>query len=162
MLISAIILWSVAVVLGGYTMARPGRQHLDAFRIASRQALVILPRMPIAILAAGFIGELLPEQTISTWIGVDSGILGILIAGLVGALLPSGPIISFPVAIALMELGAGTPQLVAFLTAWSAFAMHRLLMWEIPLMGMAFASKRLLVSLALPPIAGLIAWAMLA
>ena len=86
----------------------------------------------------------------------------ILIAGLVGALLPRGPIISFPVAIALMELGAGTPQLVAFLTAWSAFAMHRLLMWEIPLMGMAFASKRLLVSVVLPPIAGLIAWAMLA
>ncbi|MCH7944222.1 MAG: SEL1-like repeat protein [Proteobacteria bacterium] len=35
----------------------------------------------------------------------------------------------------------------------SVFAMHRLLMWEIPLMGMAFASKRLVVSLALPPLA---------
>jgi len=160
MLVSGSILWSTALILGAITLARPGRQYADALQIAGRQALMVLPRMAIAILAAGFIGELLPEETISTWIGIESGVLGILIASLVGALLPSGPIISFPVAIALMELGAGTPQLVAFLTAWSTFAMHRLLMWEIPMMGMGFASKRLLVSVVLPPIAGLMAWAM--
>ena len=162
MLISATLLWSTAILLGAVTMARPGRQHLDAIRIAGQQALMILPRVPIAILAAGFIGELLPEETISTWIGVESGLLGILIASLVGALLPSGPIVSFPVAIALMELGAGVPQLIAFLTAWSAFAIHRLLIWEIPMLGMGFATKRLLVSVVLPPIAALIAWAIVA
>ena len=161
MLISAILLWSTALLLGAVALARPGRQHRDALRIAGRQALMILPRMPIAILAAGFIGELLPEETISTWIGAESGLTGIAIAALVGASLPSGPIISFPVAIALMELGAGTPQLVAFLTGWSTFALHRLLVWEVPMLGIGFASKRLLVSLALPPIAALIAWAMM-
>jgi len=34
-----------------------------------------------------------------------------------GTLIPSGPIISFPSAIALDRLGAGTPQLVAFIAA---------------------------------------------
>ena len=57
-----------------------------------------------------------------------------------------------------MQLGAGTPQLVAFLTAWSVFAMHRHLMWEIPLLGAGFAAKRLTASLVLPPTAAVIAW----
>ena len=74
-----------------------------------------------------------------------------------GALIPSGPIISFPVAIALLHLGAGVPQLVAFLTAWSVVALHRLLMWEFPLFGAGFVAKRLTASLVLPPVAALIA-----
>ena len=41
--------------------------------------------------------------------------------------------------------------------AWSVFAVHRLLMWEIPLLGAGFAAKRLAASLVLPPIAALIA-----
>lgn len=158
MILSVVLLWGTAGVLGLFVLRRPGRQMDKALRYAGGQALAVLPRIPIAVIAAGFLAELLPQEIISTWIGGDSGFRGILIASAVGAFIPSGPIISFPVAIALLHLGAGVPQLVAFLTAWSVFAMHRLLMWEIPLLGAGFAAKRLTASLVLPPIAAVVAW----
>lgn len=158
MLLSAIILWGTAAVLAVLVLRRPGRKMNEALRYAGAQAVAVLPRIPIAIIAAGFLAELLPQETIGTWIGSGSGFKGILIASAVGAVIPSGPIISFPVAIALLHLGAGMPQLVAFLTAWSVFAMHRLLMWELPLLGPGFAAKRLTASLVLPPIAAMVAW----
>jgi uncharacterized membrane protein YraQ (UPF0718 family) len=157
MLLSAIILWGTAALLAVIVLRRPGRRFPEALRHARGNAVMVLPRIPIAIIAAGFLAELMPQEAISTWIGAESGLVGILIASAIGAVIPSGPIISFPVAIALLHLGAGVPQLVAFLTAWSVFAVHRLLMWEIPLLGMGFAAKRLLASLVLPPIAALIA-----
>lgn len=157
MLLSAIILWGTAAILALVVLRRPGRRFPEALRYAKGNAIMVLPRLPIAIIAAGFLSELMPQEAISTWIGGESGVVGILIASAVGAVIPSGPIISFPVAIALLHLGAGAPQLVAFLTAWSVFALHRLLMWEIPLLGAGFAARRLAVSLVLPPIAAAIA-----
>jgi hypothetical protein len=43
---------------------------------------------------------------------------------------------------------------VAFLTAWSVFAFHRVLIYEITLMGWRFSAVRLTSSLVLPPLAG--------
>ncbi|MBM3505051.1 MAG: hypothetical protein FJX65_14400 [Alphaproteobacteria bacterium] len=151
---SLIFVWSVAIVLGFITWRRSTFRFREAtLGYAWQQAFVVLPRMPIALVAAGFITELLPQETISGMIGADSGWTGVLIATALGAIIPSGPIISFPIAIALYDLGAGLPQLVAFLTAWSVFAVHRLLMWEVPLMGWGFCWRRLASSLPLPFIA---------
>jgi hypothetical protein len=47
--------------------------------------------------------------------------------------------------------------LIAFVTAWSVFAFHRIVMYEIPIMGARFAMLRLLSSLVLPPLAGTLA-----
>jgi hypothetical protein len=47
--------------------------------------------------------------------------------------------------------------LIAFITAWSVFAFHRIVMYEIPVMGIRFAMLRLLSSLILPPLAGILA-----
>ncbi|MBW2242285.1 MAG: hypothetical protein JRH01_09880 [Deltaproteobacteria bacterium] len=46
--------------------------------------------------------------------------------------------------------------MVAFLTAWSLLAVHRLVAWEVPILGARFAIVRYGVSLALPVLAGLI------
>ena len=115
--------------------------------------MIILPRLPISLLAAGFITSLLPEEVISSWIGSGSGFLGVLIASVIGSIIPSGPIVAFPVAIALYKLGAGTPQLIAFLTGWSSFQISRMLLWEVPFLGWQFAMRRSVVSIPLPFIA---------
>ncbi|MBW2393270.1 MAG: hypothetical protein JRG95_03295 [Deltaproteobacteria bacterium] len=49
-----------------------------------------------------------------------------------------------------------TAAVVAFLTAWSLLAVHRLVAWEVPILGARFAIVRYGVSLALPVLAGLI------
>ena len=161
MIESLIFVWGVAFILGVVTWRRSSFRFREAtVGYAWRQAFVVLPRMPIALIAAGFIAELLPQETISGAIGVQSGVTGVVLAAAIGALVPSGPIVSFPIAIALFELGAGVPQLVAFLTAWSGFAVHRVLMWEAPLMGWAFCWRRLVSAVLLPFIAAAIAGAL--
>ncbi|MCB1743899.1 MAG: hypothetical protein KDK91_26230, partial [Gammaproteobacteria bacterium] len=46
---------------------------------------------------------------------------------------------------------------ITFLTAWATLGFHRILMWEMPLMGPQFALVRYLSSLPLPLLAGLVA-----
>lgn len=151
-----VIMWGLAGAAGLIAWRRPGR-FAEGLAFAKEQLLVILPRLPISFFAAGFLAELLPKDQIGPLIGGESGFLGITIAALFGAMIPSGPIISFPIAIALAKLGAGTPQLVAFIAAWSSFMIQRLLMWEIPLMGWGFAWRRMVASVPLPFVAGILA-----
>jgi len=87
--------------------------------------------------------------------------LGILLAALVGAFTPAGPIVSFPIVVVLLAAGAGFPQVVSFLTAWSVFAFHRVIIYEIPLMGWRFVGIRLASSLVLPPLCASLVWLMM-
>lgn len=162
--IGAALLWILVLVLGIWAGRKPGRLHLAAAGIAVNQFVRILPRIALALLTAGFLGKLLPGKFIGSLIGAESGAKGILIASLAGGFTPGGPIVSFPIVVVLRDAGAGVPQLVAFLTAWSVFAVHRVLIYESTLMGWRFSGTRLFASLTLPPIAGfsaeLISWIM--
>lgn len=150
---STIVMWLIVLGLG-YVVARRGRNVANkAVRAAAEQLLVILPKVCFALLAAGFIAKLMPAELIKDKIGPDSGIAGVLIATIAGGLLPSGPIISFPIIVVLRQAGAGLPQIIAFLTAWSVFALHRVLAWEVTLLGWQFALVRMASSIVLPFVA---------
>jgi hypothetical protein len=56
--------------------------------------------------------------------------------------------------VALIKAGAGLPSVFAFLTSASVWGVHRIIMFEIPMMGPRFAANRLIASLVLPPLAG--------
>jgi uncharacterized membrane protein YraQ (UPF0718 family) len=126
-------------------------------RLALDQFVTVMPRVIMAVVTATFLGALMPENMIASWLGAETGIAGILVAAVAGGLVPGGPVLSYPLAVVLMQTGAGVPQLTAFLAAWSVFAMHRMISYEIPLMGWRFSAVRLLASLALPLAAGLLA-----
>lgn len=153
-----VALWCLALALGILVWIRKGRRGAaHAFLEAAGRALKTLPRIVVAVLTAGFAGQLIPGGVVADHIGADSGLAGVLIAILVGGFIPGGPIISFPLAVVLYEAGAGLVQLVALLTAWSVFAMHRVVIYELPMMGWRFSVARLLSSLPLPLIAAGIA-----
>ena len=103
---------------------------------------------------------LVPGEPVARYIGPDSGFPALLVASVVGGFVPGGPILSFPLVVVLYKAEAGLPQLIAFLTAWSVFAFHRVLIYELTIMGWRFSAVRLLSSLVLPPIAGLLAMAL--
>ncbi|MCH8504265.1 MAG: hypothetical protein LAT50_08080 [Ectothiorhodospiraceae bacterium] len=137
--------------------------HREAVTSGWRQLRPLLVRLPVALLAASFIAALIPEGWLIMLLGDASGAGGILLASLLGAILPGGPIVSFPRAVALFSAGVGAPQMVALLTAWSVLAFHRVLAFEIPMIGWDFAWRRLAASLVLAPLSGLLAqWAMMA
>jgi uncharacterized membrane protein YraQ (UPF0718 family) len=158
---SSLILWLAALGLGIAVWRRLGYAAFRAaLKAAAVQLIVIIPKMSLALLTAGFIGKMVPAETIGHMIGFDSGISGILIASVFGGIMPSGPMIAFPLVVVLRISGAGVPQVAAFLAAWSVFALHRVLIYEVAMMGYRFATIRLVSSLTLPIVSGGIAMAL--
>ena len=157
MLVSTLLLCSILAALLVWAQRQAVPPHREAVSAAWNQLRELMIRLPLALIAAGFIAQLLPQEQVIEWLGGDSGISGIIIAGLLGSILPGGPMVSFPLAVALFEAGAGDPQMVALLTGWSVLAIHRILAFELSMIGTSFVVRRLVVSLPLPVIAGLIA-----
>jgi hypothetical protein len=91
------------------------------------------------------------------WLGPGSGFLGVAIATLGGAFTPGGPVIGFSIGSAMLKSGAGAPQVIAYSTAWALYAIHRLVMWEVPMMPAHLVWLRAAVSLPLPFIAAAMA-----
>jgi uncharacterized membrane protein YraQ (UPF0718 family) len=155
--ISAIVLWAIAAVLIVLAKRKTDSDIWPVFRLGLIGLVAILPRFVMAVVIAGFLGKLLPGDLIASLIGGESGLVGIFVASILGGFVPGGPLISFPIVVVLRDMGAGLPQLIAFLTAWSVLALHRVLMYESALMGWRFSLTRLASSLILAPIAGVTA-----
>ena len=163
MIAAAIVIWTIVGALALMVYRRQGNPGLVAagkMGLAQGRALAI--RLPLAILAASFLMQVLPVDALVPYIGPQSGLMGIAIASVIGGLLPGGPMTSFPIALVILQGGAGLPQIVALISGWSIFALHRVLAYEAPIMGWRFAALRLTASLVLPLAAGLLAEALLA
>jgi len=97
---------------------------------------------------------------VSAWIGTGADLTGIGIASLIGAALSGGPMLAFPLAIALLR--AGPEALVALITAWSLIAVNRTLLFVLPMLGPRFTAWRLVRCIPLPLVTGTLAGLMLA
>ena len=148
-------MWILALIMGGIAFFRPGRLHIQGARIAGENLLVMVPRIIMAILVSGFFSVIIPTDLVADWLGKDSGMKGIFIGFLAGELTPGGPIIYFPIIAVIFKAGASISPLIAFLTSWSVFALHRLFAYEFPMMGYRFAMVRMLSSIILPFIAAI-------
>ncbi|MFQ6136187.1 MAG: permease [Candidatus Hydrothermarchaeales archaeon] len=115
----------------------------------------LVPLIVAAILLAGLIEALIPRETITAFLGREAGLRGIALGTLFGALTPGGPYVSFPIAGAIYHSGAGVGTTMAFLSAWSMLALSRIPL-EIPFVGAKIVAVRLVVSLSLPIIIGVV------
>ena len=151
-------LLTVAVISGAVAFWRVGA---DALPQAGSQlvsdAAFILPQIVLGVTVGALFTALVPREVVSRLLGSQAGIRGILLATVCGAAMPAGPFASFPLVYALGRAGAGIGSLIAFLVAWAAIGLNRLVIWELPFMGAEFATLRFLSSLPLPIIAGLLA-----
>jgi uncharacterized membrane protein YraQ (UPF0718 family) len=139
------------------------RQRRDFGPMAKRffeQFAKLVPRMLCALVAAGFVAQLIPRQTIAGLLGEEAGLLALPVAAVTGLIVPAGPVIAFAIAAVFAKAGASTPALITFVTSWSVFAAHRILIYEVPLVGASFLRLRVLSVLTLPLLAGLFAMAM--
>lgn len=146
----------LAIVLLGIGYYKGQGQHISGVKSALTMTVEILPLLIFAFIVAGMIRVLLPHELISRWVGVESGIKGILIGTLAGGLSPGGPFVNLPVVAALLRTGASVGTMVAFLTGWSLWAIARLPM-EVGILGWKFTLIRITSTFIFPPIAGLIA-----
>ena len=145
-----ILLWLVVGALAFFAAMR-GRVLLnDGARDGVIEFIKLLPRISIGVVGSGFVAEVLPKDLIGSWLGPESGLLGVALATLGGALTPGGPVVGFSIGAAALKGGAGAPQVIAYSTAWALYAIHRLMIWEVPLMPARMVWLRAAVSLPLP------------
>lgn len=118
------------------------------------------PVIVVSFLAAGFADALVPREWVRESLGAESGLRGILLATAAGVVTPAGPFVSMPVAAVMIRSGAGAGPVVAFLSGWSLLALHRLIAWEVPILGWRFAALRYASCVLLPIVAGFAARAL--
>jgi uncharacterized membrane protein YraQ (UPF0718 family) len=114
----------------------------------------ILPRVLAGCLLGAFISEILPHEKVARSLGPESGLKGLLIGTAFGAILPGGPFTAYPVASALLTVGADFGATIALVVSWTLIGYGRAIAWELPIMGTDFTVWRILISLPLPILAG--------
>ena len=133
----------------------------DAFTdviVRDRKLLAdLLPRVAGAQILAGFAWVLLPRDRMSAFMKSNRGKRGLVLAAAAGAITPGGPASAFPFLAILAGSGADRGILVTYITSWALLGAQRVIVWDIPLMGIEFSIFRLLLSIPLPIIAGLLA-----
>ncbi len=159
MLVPTIVMFVLAVVLVLVGYYKGQGQHVAGLRAGANMVWMIIPLLVFAFIVAGMAQVLIPHDTLSRWIGAESGIRGIMIGTLAGAIAPGGPYVSLPIVAGLLKTGAGVGTMVAFLTGWSLWAVGRLPM-EVGILGWKFTLIRLACTFFFPPIAGLIGQAL--
>lgn len=136
---------------GGWPLVRAGLAE------AAGLLLLVAPQLAAGLLMGGLIARLVSHDRVAALLGSRSRIRGLLLAAAAGAITPGGPFTSFPIVHALWVAGADAGALIAYLTAWSLIGLNRMIVWELPFLGVEFTLVRVLVSLPLPILAGLLA-----
>lgn len=119
--------------------------------------VTVAPMIVVGLFLGGLTRELADPERVAPLLGAKSGWFGLILATGLGAITPGGPFAAFPIVYALFLAGADVGAVIAYLTAWSVLALHRVIVWEIPLLGPEFSLLRTLASLPLPILAGALA-----
>ena len=114
----------------------------------------ILPNLILGLTLAGFLHVLLPKEIISSWMGHESGLRGLVVGTTAGMLTPGGPFTHFPILASFLSKGAGVGPVCAYIAAWALIGLNRFFVWELPILGPKVAMARFLASLAFPPLIG--------
>ena len=134
MFVSTIIMGLIAVTLFLIAFFKAGGQHITGIKNAYNITIETLPLLIFAFIVAGMVQAMLPKDLISKWVGMESGMRGIIIGTLAGGITPGGPYVSLPIVAGLLKSGASAGTMVAFLTSWSLWAVARLPM-EVGILG---------------------------
>lgn len=117
----------------------------------------VLPNLCIGFLVAGFLTILVPAEFVAKHLGRESGMRGILFGTIAGIVTPGGPFTHFPILASFLDKGASIGPVASYVSAWALLGIHRIIIWELPILGFNFAMIRILSSLAFPIIIGIIA-----
>ena len=151
-----IFVWTVALTLAALCYVLKGEAaFVRAFWVDIEILETMAPRTLLGMLLVGFLTVLAPREAVARLLGAESGFKGIAIAAAAGAVIPGGPWVIMPLMLAIARAGADAGACVAFVVAWGALGMNRLLVWEIPFLGFETAGLRWMLALPLPIVAGL-------
>ena len=150
LLVAGVALGGVAYVEGGWARVLAGLGG-TAHLVVDVAVLIVA-----AFVLAGLIQVLVSKAMVTRWLGEESGWRGFLIGGAAGALIPGGPYVYYPIAVAFLRSGANIGTIVTFVVAKNLWTLSRLPI-EVALLGVHVTWVRFVITLAFPPLAGLLA-----
>ncbi len=152
MLTILIIMSSIALVLS--ILAYRKGVALDGAKEGLSLLIQVGPILIPAFILAGMASKLIPQEQLGQWLGQDSGFKGLALGTAAGALAPGGPFVLFPVLAVLLKAGTGVGVVTAFVTSWALLGVHRILAFELPLMGWRYTLCRIAASAVFPVLIG--------
>lgn len=152
----SLFIYVMPLLLAVYALSRRNGSMKKSLVRWIEQLFKIVPTMICALIAAGFLAALIPDATIARYLGGETPWLAVLVGSMAGVFFPTGPVVAFSIAASFKVAGASDPALVAFITSWTLFALHRMFIYELPLLGVSFVKVRVLSIFTLPLIAGVL------
>ena len=110
------ILYGITIVLLALSFFKDRKRTRMALKKGWKAFDNILPEFLVVMLFVGVMLAVLHPQTISKFIGKDSGWAGVVFAALVGSVTLIPGFIAFPTASLLIQAGAGLMQIGAFIS----------------------------------------------
>lgn len=111
------VFYAIASVSLIVSFRKDREKTLLALKKAWKSFENLLPQLLPVLLLVGLLLAVLNADVIATIIGADSGAFGVVVAALVGAITIIPPFVAFPTAAMLLQAGAGSMQIGAFVSA---------------------------------------------
>jgi uncharacterized membrane protein YraQ (UPF0718 family) len=153
---TTLVLTVAVVILLAVAFWRGRGLALAGLSAAARTLWRNLLMLLLSFVIAGLAQVLIPRELISSWLGAQAGVKGVLIGCVLGGLVPGAPYAVFPLVAALYQGGAGLGSVVGFVSGWSLWSIQRLPV-EMALIGPRAALVRYAVTFVVPPLAGMLA-----
>ena len=150
------ILLGMVVVAAGIGLLKDPALPLRGLFASGKLLRSVWVELCFGFVLAGLLEVLIPQATLSRWLGPGNASEGILTGWAAGLLIPGGPYVVFPIAANLYRHGAAAGPLITLISAKMLVSPIRTLTYEVPLLGWPLTLARLLPALALPPVLGVI------
>ena len=156
-MINGALLYSLAIILISISFVKDRNKTKDALLKSWKMFRYLIPSMLSIMLFVGLSLSILTPSFISSIIGEKSGFIGIVYSAIIGsvALIPS--FVVFPLGNALVQNGAGLPQVAALMSTLMSVGITTLPM-EQKIFGRSFAYSRNASALLMSLIFSYIIW----
>lgn len=111
------ILYLMAIALTIISFIKDKEKTREALIKGLKAFENILPMVLCVMTVVGISLSIVDEKLIATFIGPDSGVIGIIISIAIGSITMMGGFIAFPLGATLMTKGAGVAQVGAFISS---------------------------------------------
>ncbi|MFC1817039.1 hypothetical protein ACFL0M_14135 [Thermodesulfobacteriota bacterium] len=153
---SLMILILLVLIAAGTAFWTGGWQRVvKGFTQSAHLMNIVWLRLLLGLTLGGLMQVLVSHELIAKWVGPTSGLKGILIGSYMGIFMMGGPFVRLPIIASIYRGGAGIGPVIALLTG-NVLAIHGLIIWEIPFLGVGIPLARYIVCLFIPPLAGLV------
>ena len=108
--------YAVSIVLFLISFIKSREKTKGILKNVGKSLANIIPKYVSLLLAIALVLSYINEDVISEVLGGSSGFGGIIISGLLGSIVLMPTMIAFPLASALLKMGAGYAQITMFIT----------------------------------------------